>query len=103
MNTIKINKISTNGYEGGIAEYDARFSPVYCLCLYVCQYVLHTDYKNKRNIDYVRKRIQLGRYNRTCCYWAGNETTYSAVAPEGSDVLTGEWGSKYDYEPKKLM
>lgn len=56
---------------------------------------------NKRTIENVRKRIQLG--NKGCYYWAGNETTYSAVAPEGSDVLTGEWGSKYDYEPIKLM
>jgi hypothetical protein len=58
---------------------------------------------NKKNIEYVRKRIQLGKFNLGCYYWVGNETTYSAIAPNGSDVLTGEWGSKYDYEPKKLM
>lgn len=57
MNTIKINRISPNGYEGGIAVYDGKFSPVYCLCLYVCQYVLHIDYLNKKNIENVRKRI----------------------------------------------
>ena len=99
MNTIKINKISPNGYECGIAEYDAKFSPVYCLCLYVCQYILHTDYMNKKNIENVRKRIQLGKYNKCCYYWAGNDTTYSAIAPKDSDVLTGQWGGKYDYEP----
>ena len=94
MNTIKINKISPDGYERGIAEYDAKFSPIYCLCIYVCQYILHTDYMNKRNIEYVRKRIQLGKFNLGCYYWAGNETTYSAIAPEGRDVLTGEWGGR---------
>ena len=101
MSTIKINKISPDGYEGGIAEYDAKFSPIYCLCLYVCQYVLHTDYMNKRNIENVRKKIHLGKYNIGCYYWAGNDTTYSAIAPSGSSVFIGEWGSKYDYKPIK--
>ena len=57
---------------------------------------------NKRNIENVRKRIQLGKYNKGCYYWAGNETTYSAVAPKDRDVLTGEWGSKYDYKPSYM-
>ena len=102
MNTIKINKISPNGYEGGVAEYDAKFSPIYCLCLYVCQHVLHIDYMNKNNIENVRKRIQLGKYNKGCYYWGGNDTTYSAIAPKDRDVLTGQWGSKYDYEPNYM-
>lgn len=102
MKTIKINKISPNGYEGGIAEYDARFSPVYCLCLYVCQYVLHINYMNKKNIDNVRKRIHLDKDNIVCSYWAGNDTTFTAIAPNDSDVLTGDWGSKFDYEPRQI-
>nr|DAQ19307.1 MAG TPA: hypothetical protein [Caudoviricetes sp.] len=102
MNTIKINKISPNGYEGGVTEYDAKFSPIYCLCLYVCQHVLHIDYMNKNNIENVRKRIQLGKYNKGCHYWDGNDTTYSAIAPKDRDVLTGQWGSKYDYEPNYM-
>ena len=102
MNTIKINKISPNGYECGIAEYDAKFSPVYCLCLYVCQYILHTNYMNRKNIENVRKRIQIGKYNKCCYYWDGNDTTYSAIAPKDRDVLIGQWGGKYDYEPNHM-
>lgn len=102
MNTIKINKISPNGYEGGIAEYDEKFSPVYCLCLYVCQFILHVDYMNKNNINNVRKRIHLGKYNKGCYYWAGNDTTYSAIATSGKDAFDGEFGSRYDYEPIKI-
>jgi hypothetical protein len=57
---------------------------------------------NKNNIENVRKRIQLGKYNKGCHYWDGNDTTYSAIAPKDRDVLTGQWGSKYDYEPNYM-
>jgi len=102
METIKINKISNNGYEGGIAMYDARFSPIYCLCLYVCQYVLHVNYMDKTQIEKIRQKIHLGKSLQTCFYWAGNDTTYSAIAPEGRSVLEGDFGSKFDFQSKTL-
>jgi len=100
MRTIKICRISPeNGYEGGIAEYNGEFSAVYALCLYVCQYLWHTDYLNKRMIEKARNKITLGKSNRACYFWADNDVTYSAIATSGKDAITGEFGSKYDYEP----
>lgn len=103
METIKINRISpTDGYEDGIAEYNGELSAVYALCLYVCQYLWHVDYHNKRMIEKARSIITLGKYNRHCYFWADNDVTYSAMATSGKDAITGEFGSKYDYEPKKI-
>lgn len=94
-----IHRISSNGYEADVAEYDNKLSCVYALCLYVCQFVLHTDYLNKRELAKVRNRIVLGKENRGCYYFADNDVVYSSIAPVGSTALDGEFGSKYDYEP----
>lgn len=102
MNTIKINKIESNGDIKCVAEYDDKFSAEYCLILYVCQYIMHCDYMNLANVKKVRDRIYFGKSNRAAYYDRDNEV-YSAIAPKGRTALEGGCGSKYDYEPIKLM
>lgn len=102
MNTIKINKIESDGDIKRVAEYDAKFSAEYCLILYICQYVMHCDYMNLANVKKVRDRIYFGKFNRAAYYDRENEV-YSAIAPKGRTALEGDFGSKYDYEPIKLM
>ena len=103
METIKICRMSPErGYEDSIAEYDAKFSAVYCLCLFVCQHLWHTDYLNKRMVEKARHMITLGKSNRACYFWAGNDVTYSAMATSGKDAITGKFGSIFDYEPIKI-
>ena len=102
MNTIKINKIEGNGDIKCVAEYDAKFSAEYCLIIYICQYVMHCDYMNLANVKKVRHRIYFGKSNRAAYYDTNNEV-YSAIAPQGRTALVGDYGSKYDYKPIKLM
>ena len=102
MNTIKINKIESNGDIKCVAEYDDKFSAEYCLILYVCQYIMHCDYMNLSNVKKVRDRIYFGKSNRAAYYDRDNEV-YSAIAPQGRTALEGNYGSKYDYEPIKIM
>lgn len=99
MELIKINRISTKGYEEGIAYYDAKFSAVYCLCLYICQYVAHVNYLDKYQLDKIRKKIIIGRTLRGCYYYANDEVVYGAIAPRDKGVFDGEFGSKYDFQP----
>lgn len=99
METIKINRFSEDGgYESAIAIYEGKFSAVYCLCLYICQNIWHVCYLNKRNIEHAKNKIFLGKYNRAAYFYVG-DATYSAMATDGRDAITGEFGSKYDYEP----
>lgn len=101
MNTIKINKIESNGDIKCVAEYDARFSAEYCLILYVCQYVMHYDYMNLANVKKVRDGIYFGKSNRAAYYDRDNEV-YSAIAPKGRTALEGDYGTKYDYKPNYM-
>lgn len=102
MNTIKINKIESNGDIVCVAEYDAKFSAEYCLILYVYQYVMHYDYMNLANVKKVRDRIYFGKSNRAAYYDNGDDV-YSSIAPKGRTAIEGDFGSKYDYKPIKLM
>lgn len=102
METIKINKISNGCYQRGIAAYDAKFSPIYCLCLYVCQYILRVNYMDRRQLEKVRKKIYWGRTLRGCYYQANKDTIYSAFAPLGRNVFDGVFGSKFDFQSKTL-
>jgi len=101
MNTIKIHKIGSNGDIKCVAEYDAKYSAEYCLILYVCQYVMHCDYMNLANVKKVRDRIYFGKSNRAAYYEIDNDV-YDAIAPQGRTALEGDFGSKYDYKPKKI-
>lgn len=101
MNTIKVNKIESNGDIKCVAEYDNKFSAEYCLILYVCQYVMHCDYMNLANVKKVRDRIYFGKSNRAAYYDRDNEV-YSAIAPQGRTALEGDYGSKYDYKPNYM-
>lgn len=102
MNTIRINKIESNGNIKCVAEYDAKFSAEYCLILYVCQYIMHCDYMNLANVMKVRDKIYFGKSNRAAYYDMDNDV-YSAIAPQGRTALEGNYSSKYDYEPIKIM
>lgn len=98
MNTIKINKIESNGDIKIVAEYDAKFSAEYCLILYICQYVRHCDWMNLANVKKVRDKIYFGKTNRAAYYDNGFDV-YSAIAPEDRTAIEGNYGSKYDYKP----
>jgi hypothetical protein len=101
METIKINKIESNGDIKCVAEYDAKFSAEYCLILYVCQYIMHCDYMNLANVKKVRNRIYFGKSNRAAYYDKDNEV-YSSIAPKDRTALEGDSGSKFDYKPIEL-
>ena len=100
-----MNKVRIIGFDGEVTEqacYDAKFSALYALYLYWCQYITKCDYNNLCNFERFKGIVTIAKHSAFIEHGMDIISCVATMEHERNPII-GESHSKYAYKPKYIQ